>query len=95
MATQKAAAQKEPVLPPEKAVKVIIQQLESLQNLKGRCYEETHAAETEWDHMTRGFIEAAFGNPSSELDRFFMARAAGIHNRADQYQLSGRAHCQF
>jgi hypothetical protein len=36
--------------------------------------------ETEWRHLTESIIEAAFGDPSSALSKFHMARAAGRQN---------------
>jgi hypothetical protein len=54
--------------------------LEALQKLRGRYYqEEADAEETEWMHLTQSIIEAAFGEPSSSLDRFFAASHAGSH----------------
>jgi hypothetical protein len=78
--TRRAAAQKEPSLQPDRALRAITDQLDGLQKLKGRKYDEADAAETEWEHLTQGVIECAFGDPSSALSRFHMARAAGQHN---------------
>jgi hypothetical protein len=58
----------------------IMQQLESLQKLKGRKYNEADAEKTQWEDQTESIIEAAFGNPSSELKRFYVARSAGSYN---------------
>jgi len=80
MATRKAVTQKEPTLPPERALRALTQQLDGLQKLKNRSCEEADAAETEWEHFTQSIIEAAFGNPSSSLSHFFGARSAGEHN---------------
>jgi hypothetical protein len=80
MPPRKAPVQKEPTLPPDRALKAIEQQIDSLQKLKGRRYDEASADETEWLHLTQSIIEGAFGDPSSALSRFFMARAAGQHN---------------
>ncbi len=77
---RKAAVQKEPTLPPDRALRAIGEQLETLQKIKGRKYDEADANETEWEHLTRSIIEAAFGDPSSALDKFHMATAAGRHN---------------
>ncbi|MGA2329793.1 MAG: hypothetical protein ABSH05_26375 [Bryobacteraceae bacterium] len=80
MPPQKAPAQKEPTIPPDRALRALTQQLEALQKLRNRNYQEAHAEETEWQHLTQSIIEAAFGDPSSALSRFYMARAAGRHN---------------
>ena len=80
MPPRKAAVQKDPTLSPERALKAIAQQIEGLQKLKNRPYDQADAEETEWEHLTQSIIEAAFGDPSSELRKFHMARAAGQHN---------------
>src|SRR5215471_11870944 len=80
MARRKAAVQKEPTLPPERALTAITAQLAELEKLKGRRYDEADGDETKWKHQTRSIIEAAYGDPSSELSRFHMARAAGEYN---------------
>lgn len=64
---------------PERAVRALTQQLDRLQNLKNRKYEEADAEETEWAHLTQNIIETAFGDPSSSLDKFHTASHAGIH----------------
>ncbi len=80
MASRRAAVQKEPTLSPDRSLRAITQQIETLQKLKNRKYDEADAEETEWAHFTQGIIEAAFGDPSSALSKFHMARAAGQHN---------------
>jgi hypothetical protein len=80
MATRKATIQKEPTLAPDRALRGLTQQLQSLQSLKGRQYGEAASDETEWMHLTLNIIEGAFGNPSSERNRFSMAKAAGEHS---------------
>lgn len=64
---------------PERAAKELTRQLDALQKLKNRNYEEADADETEWEHLTRGIIEAAFGEPSTALTSFYGASAAGEH----------------
>lgn len=80
MATRKAAVQKEPSLPPERALKAIAQQIDSLEKLKGRRYDEAEADEREWALSTQGLIEGAFGNPSTAMTNFYTARSAGNHS---------------
>jgi len=85
-----AVVQKPPTIAPERALRALTEQLESLQKLKGRQYQEADAEETEWMHLIQSIIEGAFGEPSSSLDRFFAASHAGAHfvggMRPDQYQ---------
>jgi hypothetical protein len=76
---RKAVVQKPPTLPPERALKALTQQLDGLQKLKGRHYPDADAEETEWIQFTQGIIEAAFGDPSSSLSKFYMAGHAGAH----------------
>jgi hypothetical protein len=80
MARKAAAIQKQPILGPERAMRAITEQLDALQKLKDRECQEAEAEETEWEHVTRGIIELAFGNPSTSLSKFHMATAAGRHN---------------
>ena len=76
----KSAVQKEPTLQPDRALRAIAEQLDGLQKLKGRKYDEAEADETEWEHLTQSIIEGAFGDPSSQLSKFHMAKAAGQHS---------------
>ncbi|MGH7814626.1 MAG: hypothetical protein ACREQI_11580 [Candidatus Binataceae bacterium] len=75
-----SVAQKGPTVAPDRALKALTQQLDKLQKLKNRKYEEAAAEETEWNHVTQSIIEAAFGDPSPSLSNFHMANAAGEHN---------------
>jgi hypothetical protein len=85
-----AVVKKNPTLAPERALKALTLQLDALQKLKNRSYHEADAEETEWAHFTYGIIEAAFGDPSTELGSFQSARFAGQHfiggMSHDQYQ---------
>jgi hypothetical protein len=65
---------------PERALRELASQLDALQNFKNRDYNEAHADEKEWDQLTFGIIEAAFGNPSTALQNFRSARFAGQHH---------------
>lgn len=80
MPPRKVPAQIEPTVPPDRALRALTQQLEALQKLKNRKYQEADADETKWQHLTLSILEAAFGNPSSALSRFHMARSAGRHS---------------
>lgn len=77
---RKAVVQMEPTLAPERALRAIMEQLDGLQKLKGRRYDEAESEETEWEHLTQSIIEGALGDPSSALSKFHMATAAGRHN---------------
>jgi hypothetical protein len=79
IARKAAAVQKQPTIKPERALRALTEQLEALQKLRGRNYQEADAEETEWMHLTQSITEAAFGEPSSSLDRFFAASHAGSH----------------
>ena len=76
----KLAAQKEPTIPRDRALRALTQQLEGLEKLKNRSYDEADAEETKWEKITESIIEAAFGDGSSSLGNFHMARHAGEHN---------------
>jgi hypothetical protein len=80
MPPRKAPAQTEPTIPLDRALRALTQQLEALQNLKNRNYQEADSEEREWGHLTDSIIEAAFGSPSSELSKLHMAAAAGRHS---------------
>ena len=73
------AVQNAPTVSPDRALKALTQQLDGLQKLKGRRYEEAEADETEWQHLTQSLIEAAFGDHSSSLSKFHTANWAGEH----------------
>jgi hypothetical protein len=77
---RKTVIQRQPTLAPDRALRALTQQLDRLQNLKNRGYEEADAEETEWRHFTQNIIELAFGDPSSSLEKFHIANAAGEHN---------------
>ena len=59
-----------PTLAPERALKALREQLDALQKLKNRNYQEAEKEETEWRYLTESIIENAFGNLSSELSKF-------------------------
>lgn len=79
MAARKPQMQKEPTIPPERAIKAISQQLVKLQQLKNRNFREAEAEKNEWEHLTENIIESTFGNPSTQLNRFHHAKIAGVH----------------
>ena len=88
----KAVAQKPPTLAPDRALKALTQQLDRFQKLKNRRYSEADAEETEWQHLTQGIIESAFGDASPSLNEFHKARFAGFEPQStlssqQQYQI--------
>lgn len=80
MPARKEPIQNPPTIPPERALRAIKQQLERLEALKGRMYDEADSDETKWKHVTESIIEGAFGKPSTELSKFYSARSAGYYN---------------
>lgn len=80
------------MLPPERALRFLKQQLEELSKLKGCRYEEVRMQEEEWKHVTENIIEKAFGKPSTNLDKYYMARAA--NNRVDINSIDSRDYSQ-
>jgi hypothetical protein len=74
---RKAVVQKSPTVTPDRAVKALTEQLDTLQKLKNRQYAEAQEEETQWERLTQGIIGAAFGDPSPDLENFYMAKATG------------------
>jgi hypothetical protein len=66
-----------PILSPERAHPGLKLQLESLEQLKGRRFDEAEYDEREWVQVTRSIFEDAFGNSSSTLSSFISAKSAG------------------
>ena len=50
-----------------------------MKELEGHNYREVESAEQEWGHLTQSIIEKTFGNPSSNMSKFYGARSAGEH----------------
>lgn len=76
----KTTDQKPPTLPPEKAIKVLTQQHEELKKFIGQNHAEAKSAKDKWEQFMQSIIEAAYGNPSSELSRFCGAKNIGEFN---------------
>src|SRR6266705_2479185 len=68
-----------PDLPPEKAYSLLRKQLEGLQSLKGRNYQEAQAAEDEWYNLTAKLVMRSFGGESPNHRNFRNGRSAGDH----------------
>ena len=80
MPSRRITAKNEPTLEPDRALRALAEQIERLQKLKNRNCDEADAEETEWESLTQVVLEAAFGDPSSSLSKFYLARAAGQHS---------------
>jgi hypothetical protein len=63
----------------EKAYAVLKVQLEKLQLLKGRKYDEANAAENEWFQLTEKLVLRSFGSVSTNYGNFRRGRSAGVH----------------
>jgi predicted nucleotide-binding protein len=59
-----------PDLSYDRAMPALERQLQELQNLKGRSYDEADADETQWQHLTEGILEHTFGKGSTNLNKF-------------------------
>lgn len=70
---------KPPDWPAERALSALKQQLTGLDQLRGRNFREAENSEQEWKFLTESVIEHSFGNPSTNLSHFHMARWAGQH----------------
>lgn len=68
-----------PDLPPEKAYAALSAQLQALQQLKGRNYQEAEANEIEWQHLTEKLIIRAFGGASANVSSYHRALSTGEH----------------
>ena len=66
-------------LSPEKAYSVLKAQLEKLQNLKGRNYQEADSTEDEWFNLTAKLVLRSFGSASTNYSNFRSGRSAGEH----------------
>jgi len=69
----------QPTLSADKTYSAIKKELEALQNFKNKPYRDTEAEETQWQHLTQSIIQRGFGDPSSNLKKFYWARDAGEH----------------
>lgn len=64
--------------PPDRTLRVLRQQLENLQRLKGRRYDEATQEEEEWEQTTRAAFIRGFGEGSHNVSNFNWARTAGV-----------------
>lgn len=73
-------APKGPIWTPEQTLRVLKQQLEKLQPFKGKQYSEVSNQEEAWAQLTQAAVTNGFGENSHNLNNFYSARSAGIHN---------------
>src|SRR5271170_1156302 len=71
---------KGPDWPPPQTLRILNQQLASLQALKGRNHKEAGKNENLWMQMTQGAMIHGFGEDSHNLSNFHSAKWAGSHN---------------
>ncbi|MGA2186274.1 MAG: hypothetical protein ABSH47_24940 [Bryobacteraceae bacterium] len=73
------------LLPPEKAISLLTQQLAELQRLKGRGCSEAKEDEDQWQHLTAQVIWQAFHHSSANHLRFQNAKNAGDHTMRSDF----------
>lgn len=71
---------KGPDWPEDRTLRILQQQLEKLQTFKGKNFREARNEEEVWSQTTQGAIIHGFGEGSHNLNNFYSARSAGIHN---------------
>jgi hypothetical protein len=69
-----------PDWPPEQALRVLRQQLDDLQKLRGRRHDEAHNDEEQWAQLTMAGLIHGFGPASHNIKHYYGARSAGQHN---------------
>ena len=79
MPTRRIPQPTPPEWAPEKAYAALSKQLESLQPLKGRPYQEVEDKEKEWAQLTGNIIARSFASDSPNRSHFAHARTAGDH----------------
>jgi hypothetical protein len=71
---------KGPTWTPEQTLRVLRQQLERLEQFKGKNHQEVSNEEDQWAQLTQAAVINGFGEHSHNLSNFYSARSAGIHN---------------
>ena len=69
-----------PTLAPDRAIRVLQEQLDELGHLRGRQYDEAEHAEAEWRQLTQGILEAACDPEHAIVMHFRRAGDAGEQN---------------
>jgi hypothetical protein len=80
MARSRAPEPKQPDWPPEKTLRVLRQQLEALQLIRGKKFREVENEENEWVQFTGNAIIHGFGENSQNERNFSMACHAGEYS---------------
>jgi hypothetical protein len=71
---------KGPSWQPEQTLRVLRQQLEALQKLRGRRYDEAFNDESLWAQVTAAALINGFGPNSHNMSHYYQAREAGEQN---------------
>ena len=74
---------------PEKAYTLLSAQLEKLQALKAKNYQEAEAAEEEWFQFTHRLVLRSFGSASSHYRNFGYGKSAGEHYMRPAFSFNG------
>ena len=69
-----------PSWPPVQTLRVLKQQLEKLQGLRGRNCAEAEKEENIWQQTTEAALIHGFGESSHNVRNYYMARASGVHS---------------
>jgi len=69
-----------PDWPPEQTLRLVRQQLEKLQGLKGRNHRDAEREEEVWAQTTQAALIRGFGEASHNVSNYYGARSAGVHN---------------
>jgi hypothetical protein len=80
MARSRKPEPKQADWPPDKTLRHLRQQLDELQKLKGRNYQEAEHEEEAWTQFTVNVFIHGFGEASQNLSNLHSARWAGEHN---------------
>ena len=65
---------------PDRAIRALREQLNALDNLRGRRFDEAEHDETEWRQVTQGILEATYDPEHTNVMHFHRARNAGEYN---------------
>jgi hypothetical protein len=71
---------KEADWPPERTIRILREQREALQSFRGKTFREADLDEQEWSEFTLNSLIHGFGQGSQNVNNFYSARSAGIHN---------------
>lgn len=80
MARSPKPAPRGPDWPPEQTLRVLKQQVEKLQALKGRNHREAENEETIWKQTSQAALIRGFGENSHNVGNYYSANSAGVHS---------------